>query len=313
MSADDRDDDLEGDEQLKSLRSVWVSMRESDEDPPDRGLSALMAAAREKASVLAEPPRESWWQKVLATLRRPPVLALASVMVLLGGALFVMQRSDKLSSESNAGDKQAPAPTATVEKDRDLAPTTPPGANGAAGSASAVEVPTEITEPDHAPPAPVVQPSRPAKTPRLRPISPPPAEEQAAPRPEKIKTGATIDDTASPDKAVEGELKKPEPATATRAPVRKQESIEATSDSFGAPSTGAQTKLDESTAAGADRSKLVSQLVKQCESAAARGDCAAVRVIAGRIKSEDSTAYSQRVMKNSSITRCLDAAATTVK
>ncbi|MBA3459517.1 MAG: hypothetical protein H0T46_06125, partial [Deltaproteobacteria bacterium] len=133
MSADDRDDDLEGDEQLESLRSVWVSMRESDEDPPDRGLAALMAAAREKASELAEPPRESWWQRVLATLRRPPVLALASVTVLLGGALFVMQRSDKLTSEPKAEEmQQAPAPA-----QHDLAPTPPPSANAAAGSASA--------------------------------------------------------------------------------------------------------------------------------------------------------------------------------
>ena len=42
MSAND--DDLGGDEdQLNQLRTVWVSMRESDEDPPDRGLDALMA------------------------------------------------------------------------------------------------------------------------------------------------------------------------------------------------------------------------------------------------------------------------------
>jgi hypothetical protein len=282
-------------------------MRESDEDPPDRGLAALMTAAREKASEMAEPPRESWWQKIIATLRRPPVLALASVMVLLGGALFVMQRSDKLSSETKTEETQqvpAPAQTGPIEKARDVAPVPPPGANAAVGSASAAEVPAVIAQPDPAPPDPVVKPpvSRAVKAPRMRPASPPP------PPAEPVKTEAT-------DKDKDGELaKQPEPATAgaTRGPVRTQESMEPTADSFGAVDLKAttQTKSDEG---GGDRSKLVTQLVKQCESAAARGDCAAVRVIAGRIKSEDSSAYSQRVVKNSSIARCLDSAATTVK
>lgn len=292
MSADD-------DEQLKSLRSVWVSMRENDEDPPDRGLAALMAAAREKASAMAEPPRASWFHKIFATLRRPPVLALASVMVLLGGALVVMQRSDKLSSDSKANEEQTSAPAQT-----ELPPMTPPGANAAAGSASAVEVPAAIAQPDPAPPEPVVKPppARAVKPPRMRPASPPPPAEPAR--------------GEAKDKGEDGELaKKPEPPTATattRGPVRTQESMEPTSDSFGAVDVkaSAQTKSDSG---GGDRSKLVTQLVKQCESAAARGDCAAVRVIAGRIKSEDSSAYSQRVVKNSSIARCLDAAATTVK
>nr|MBA3464190.1 hypothetical protein [Deltaproteobacteria bacterium] len=108
----------------------------------------------------------------------------------------------------------------------------------------------------------------------------------------------------------DGELaKRPEPTT--RAPERKQESTAPTTDSFGSvdAKASAQTRSDE----GAGHSKLVMQLVKQCESAAARGDCAAVRVIAGRIRSEDKSAYSQRVVKNSSIARCLDAPATTVK
>ena len=296
MSADDRDDDLEGDE-LKSLRSVWVSMRESDEDPPDRGLAALMAAAREKASELAEPPRASWWQKILATLRRPPVLALASVTVLLGGALFVMQRSDKLASES------APAPALEEKAQRDVAPSPP--------SAGASEVPAAIAQPDPAPPPAEVKtpPPRAVKPPRTRPASPPP-EEPAKPSPQG--GGLILHD--KPD--LDAELAtKPEPATTTRttrAPVRKTESVDATTtDAFGSNDVKAATQTGDE--GGADRGKLVTQLVKQCESAAARGDCAAVRVIAGRIKSEDASAYSQRVMRNSSIARCLDAAATTVK
>ena len=40
------------DPQLKSLRAVWLSMRDSDEDPPDSGVSALMAAARSQLSLI---------------------------------------------------------------------------------------------------------------------------------------------------------------------------------------------------------------------------------------------------------------------
>lgn len=100
MTADDEADDAT----LGPLRAVWLSMRE--EEPPDRGLAALMAAARVKADDMAAreaaPPAESpgWWQRLLAMLRRAPVLALATGGVLVGGALVVSQREDALVVES---------------------------------------------------------------------------------------------------------------------------------------------------------------------------------------------------------------------
>ena len=105
------DDDHDDDAQLKQLRAVWISMR--DEAPPDRGLAALMAAAREKASELEEAAKPSWWQRVVASLRRPPVLALATVTVLLGGALLVTQRGSQMKADQ----------TASIEDDNNLTPT----------------------------------------------------------------------------------------------------------------------------------------------------------------------------------------------
>jgi hypothetical protein len=102
MSQDDDDDD---DAKLRSLRAVWLAM--PDEDPPERGLDALMAAARTKATQMAEGSSElpqsqpSWWEKFVAGFRRPAVLALATVLVLVAGAVFVGNRGMKASAPSN--------------------------------------------------------------------------------------------------------------------------------------------------------------------------------------------------------------------
>lgn len=76
------------DPQLHAMRAVWLTMR--DEDPPDRGLAALLAAARHKAEAMQ--PRPSAWQRLLAALRRPSALALATVTVLIAGAVLIGRR-----------------------------------------------------------------------------------------------------------------------------------------------------------------------------------------------------------------------------
>ncbi|MEO8548596.1 MAG: hypothetical protein ABI678_01430 [Kofleriaceae bacterium] len=85
--ADESDDDP----QLKSLRAVWLEMR--DEAPPTRGLDALMAAARTQASALATPP---WWKRMFDQLRRPSVLAFASLVLLVGGAVVLTRHDDAI-------------------------------------------------------------------------------------------------------------------------------------------------------------------------------------------------------------------------
>jgi hypothetical protein len=76
------------DPKLRAMRAVWLTMR--DENPPERGLAALMATARAKAEAMD--PQRAPWQRLLATLRRPQVFALATVLVLLGGAVVVGRR-----------------------------------------------------------------------------------------------------------------------------------------------------------------------------------------------------------------------------
>jgi hypothetical protein len=71
----------------------WLSL--PDEEPPERGLAELMAAARAKAEIMASPP---WWKRALALARRPPVLALATVVVLVGGVIIVHREPAEVSS-----------------------------------------------------------------------------------------------------------------------------------------------------------------------------------------------------------------------
>ncbi len=143
MTDDAADDD---DERMKSLRAVWLSM--PDEDPPERGLADLMAAARVKANEMAakaEPAAPSMWQRFLELMRRPPVLALATVMVLIGGAALVGRRGDQMESSPTVAPTQAvpestttsaPAP-AKERVDNAAAPAAEPAAP-AQGSAMAM-------------------------------------------------------------------------------------------------------------------------------------------------------------------------------
>nr|MDQ3370564.1 hypothetical protein [Myxococcota bacterium] len=47
------------------------------------------------------------------------------------------------------------------------------------------------------------------------------------------------------------------------------------------------------------------QLAKQAESAARRGDCAAVRLAVTRIRKQDEAFYQGRLQRNAAVTRCL--------
>ncbi|HEY4181053.1 MAG TPA: hypothetical protein VGM90_29620 [Kofleriaceae bacterium] len=95
MAEDHDDDDLA----LGDLRSVFKSMRDSDEEPPQTGMAALMAAARAKADEMK--PQPSLWERFLAAVRRPPVLAFATVVVLVGGGTVLMRHRADMKETAN--------------------------------------------------------------------------------------------------------------------------------------------------------------------------------------------------------------------
>jgi hypothetical protein len=123
VTSSDSDDDREDDPGLRSMRAVWLSMR--DEEPPSSGLASLLAAARAKAVEMQ--PKEPWWRRAMASLRRPPVLALATVVVLLGGAVLISSRREAMDAmprveqeqlaTNRAGGASQPEASATLERE----------------------------------------------------------------------------------------------------------------------------------------------------------------------------------------------------
>lgn len=303
------DDDHDDDAQLKQLRAVWVTMR--DEDPPDRGLAALMTAAREKATELEEAARPSWWQRVVATLRRPQVLALATVTLLLGGALVVTQRSARMKAESVAmpetADRNLMMSDAVQPKGGYAEPS---GASAASAGSGATVAPMDQEEAKPAEVAveapPKLRTSKPGSKAKPSP-SPDPMnvhEAAAEPRsttpagPRGLVGGGTApslsiaqdDAPVAADSAPRNEAATVQPAPKkpiARTPPPEIEGEDRVSkDNTKAPAT-------------------IDQLVKQCESAAVRRDCAAVRVIAQKILTSSPSTYKTRVANNSAIQKCL--------
>ncbi|HLL21314.1 MAG TPA: hypothetical protein VK427_04240, partial [Kofleriaceae bacterium] len=104
MMAEHDDDDLDH-ASMRSMRAVWLSMR--DEEPSSSGMSGLLAAAREQAEQMRARP--TWSQRVLAGLRRPPALAFATVVILVGGAVVVTRNTDEPPASIADGRMAAPA------------------------------------------------------------------------------------------------------------------------------------------------------------------------------------------------------------
>lgn len=124
-SSDD-DRDLALDDALRPMRAVWLSMR--DEEPPAGGLAELLAAARAQAEVMR--PQVPWWRKALAMMQRPPVLALATVMVLLGGAVLVGSRREQLEAVPAVEQRE-------LARSGETAPAVPPPAEAERGAGGA--------------------------------------------------------------------------------------------------------------------------------------------------------------------------------
>ena len=299
MTSDDNHDD---DVQLQQLRAVWVSMR--DEEPPERGLASLMAAARTKAAELEHAGHPAWWQRIAATLRRPPVLALATVTLLLGGALIVTQRSSQMNVDATAVDESSPV---KLTETRMKGESTPP----AAGSSAVMDLEQGIQAPAVTKLAdtvadPVV--AGPRRSAGARPATKTKATAPAPPTSAQPDTGAL----ASGESFEGGTIGGAGAAAPQVLSIAQDDASGATVEAHKQVSkkplarTPAPSIEGEGSVTSADGgTPTLDRLVKQCETAAARGDCTAVRAIAQKILSTAPAAYRSRVANNAAINRCM--------
>lgn len=308
----DRDDGEADDPALQSLRAVWLAM--PDEEPPQRGLAELMAAARVKAEQMAAP---TLWQRITALLRRPPVLALATVLVLIGGAVFIGQRKDTMEAEhvvsSAPRSAEPPAPASS------LAP------GSAAGEQAPMLAEPMIPEPTfEAEPPPLAQPvvtrrPPPPKKARVDTAIAVPQEDRG-----RLAVEASDADDKSFEEGTRGrDIAKPAKARASEA-----------SDSFAAPdgkagkdervggaappaaSEAPETTASPSSSRGASATRApttqpspppsrVAQDLALAKAAAARGDCTTARTLMKRVASEDAVAYRKALASDAPLKSCV--------
>ncbi|HEY5945307.1 MAG TPA: hypothetical protein VIV40_07445 [Kofleriaceae bacterium] len=300
------DDDGDNDPQLKSLRAVWLSM--PDEDPPERGLTELMAAARVKAEQMTTP---SLWQRLVALLRRPPMLALATVMVLLGGAVLIGTRRAKL---------EAPPPQVTQERaasDQTVPSTAGAGSAAlAAPGAAATEIPpatpaeAPVAEPAHDP-AMIAEPKLDYATPAHKPARKPAPKTSGA----KVTRGATssLDKESKAERARDG--LNFEAGLAGQSGAKLDDKQATSGDSFAPEATVTEAPKDVKVgAASSPRADTAPPPVQpnadvaKAKVAAARGDCATARTLMKRVAGEDPNAYRKALATDATLNKCFVAA-----
>jgi len=330
-SSSEGDGDDFDDASMKSMRSVWLSMR--DEEPPVGGMAELLAAARAKAETMKPP---SWWQRALVAMRRPPALAFATVLVLVGGAVLVGQRTKDQAVDATTAPAVQPAttemPAAPVAApDETQQPATlaaPPAerASGAAGLEAAPEAAPVPATPNTNTNADVDAVAKDRRGGRRRITEERHGEPSAGPTVGRTSgdpgagtaagpsSGATADASRTPAGAA-----RPRPTVRTTPAVPERSKLEAPTKEAATPPLGEPEPIDEPADApaadstesivisdgGKPRTPPLDQLAHQAASAAARGDCPAVRVIAARIKRQDATFYKTRIAGNAAIAKCL--------
>ncbi len=300
------DDDLE-DPAFGSLREVVHGMR--DEEPSDRGLATLMAAARAQAEVMK--PAPSWWERLLVTLRRPPVLALASGALLVGGGLVISRHASDLDATSTAPAAPAPASDTAV-------PAATLAGSAAAPGAGSIDQPTSGS-PEPATPTPdtteggadPVRPRRPAAAAGTAPMMPTSTDgiSRDDGRPRRRATGPSVRPS---DLA-------PEAAQSPRSAPASEEASANDAASTGGPATSTtpatgrallgDDEIDRPVAAPVTpRAATAAQLqdwVTRCEQAAVRGDCATVRTLARQVEAAAPSVFRARLVGNGAVARCL--------
>jgi hypothetical protein len=290
---EDESGDADTNAQLRAMRSVWLSMR--DEDPPDGGLVDLLAAARAKAATMRARP--TLRQRMLAMLRRPPALAFATVVVLVGGAVLVVARGSGVRSSDLAAGSSG-----MVEAGRQSEVAAhEPGV--AAGTTSARAAPDEQVRSNELDQRPVGGGATAATTGKPERTAAPMEASGALGTAERVKA---VDAPRAPGSRPTGELaavSDEEPAGARPAPSETGAVATRPSPPEVAVAAPHQPESLENTPTERRPARL-DRLYKQCSSAARRGDCVVVRRLVAQIKLQD-RGYRGRIARDAAVEKCL--------
>jgi hypothetical protein len=293
-------DDGDADDGMKSLRAVWLSM--PDEEPPERGFAELMAAARVKADEMARP---SLWERIVATLRRPPVLALATVTVLVGGAVMIGRNKDDLevrpetkepaTMETNV-ETIAPSAAPPIEEAAQGSAAAAPSTTGAAepaegGAAGAPVVGSALRDDKSKGPAPKTSISQ-----RSRPTSSTTPATKAT-----TTTRADLDSSDDTGERVKDSTKKPETT---------KQSAPGGGGTGATAHSGAEIAADSALLPDDQPTRLPppptpAELHARARHAMTRGDCEGARRLTRQIASLDATYFKTKVVGDSALKGCI--------
>ncbi len=327
--------DDDDDPQLTSLRAVWLSM--PDEEPPQRGLAELMAAARIKADEMAKP---SLWERIVALLRRPPVLALATVLVLIGGAVFIGQRRAAMEAEAPvvAADQQLrEANTGSAAATMEYAPTADPvPPSQVAAPAPEMVAPSGVDKLDNNVEAPAATPprvnrrtgaTRPTDTTRTRGATErdDDAKHEAPAAGTQLELGTdgrggdlSSDRFAAPPPEAQHAQGEKLQAPKVDAKTTAQSTTKTTQPTTTKSSTKNEDTQSEAVVGGAapqdspssttstsGTASRASQYIAQAKSAAKRGDCGAAKTMMKRAAGEDAAAYRSALAGDAALRKCV--------
>jgi hypothetical protein len=321
--AEDDDDVRDDDPKLRAMRAVWLTMR--DEEPPERGMAELLAAARSTAEAMQAHP--TLWQRLVVGLRRPPALAFATLVVLVGGAVIVGRHDAEVPAARSpaASGVVAMEPAPAGEAQLDLANESTGREKGPGKAAEAVTRARRddlFSGPGAEPAVPAPVAAKPALKRRAASDAPAGADRKdldegaADDREAPVPRGTVAPAPDAPATVTTGKVagarpRRPEPM---REPPRSAGDVDgaASHESTASADAGEATKQVrvEATAARQDKEDRaapvvpLAQLYQQCEAAARRGDCAAVRLMVDRIATSD-RGYRARVPKGSPVAKCL--------
>lgn len=334
MDMADQDEDETDLKQLKQLRQIWLAM--PDEEPPTRGLDALMVAARQQAATVLQEPVLSWWRKLLGAMVRPPVLAMATLVVVVGGAALVSRHHDELESSPVVASEVGSSAVVTVTRHGDTKQEREVAGSGALAQTEETAKPEVVPQ--------IVHDAVPRPDQRL-PAAKPTSAKKPASKPDHDEISgskvvlanqprldvATPDRTTKSDDSAGNNARKGEgqtPSTEMSPGEDNSEAVRAEPKPRPTPPKDAKVSkgpapivsvpagVGGSTATAPGSSgpaqiatdsppDSVQALMQKARAAAQRGDCPAVKSIASTIARQDVSFYRSTTLKDPAVAKCL--------